>query len=233
MSDRKRKIEEFIYQSDTLHEPKKQKIHSNKTIAIFECNYQELLISYNVNSALRSITVLIKSDDVDETNNTIVFQFTMCKMSDEICDKLENDIDNTFDNKNIVCKINSNYSEESKLIGDFIKLITEYNPTFITGYGITFFDLNNIIKKCERFGVSNKDILMFKLEYNPNLFDLHKKVQKYLCMPSYKLYEVTKEVLDKNLEDVTVRNIDNLDANAIIHCTACLEIIEALKIITI
>jgi DNA polymerase elongation subunit (family B) len=106
-----------------------------------------------------------------------------------------------------------------------LNVLKELKTFSLVGYGISLYDLKLISKKCDKYELEYKNL------FSENTVDLHKEIPKYIKLQQYRLEDVTKAILHKEL-DSSIKE-EMLDINATKHCELYLELVNSLSLLGI
>lgn len=118
----------------------------------------------------------------------------------------------------------TNYTEKD-ILEKSLNVLKKLKSFKLIGYGISTFDLDAIVTKCDKYELNYKNL------FSENTIDLHREIPKYIKLQQYRLGDVTKKNLNKELS----HQIDNAstDINAVQHCKLYLEISLSLNMLSI
>lgn len=119
---------------------------------------------------------------------------------------------------------NDKYTEKD-VLEKSLNILKELKSFKLIGYGIALYDLKLLAKKCDKYKLEYKNL------FSENTIDLHKEIPKYIKLQKYGLHDVTKALLQKELN--TPVNEEQLDTNATEHCELYLELMDSLNLLKI
>lgn len=116
----------------------------------------------------------------------------------------------------------TNFTEKD-ILEKSLNILKSLKSFRLVSYGMSYFNLNVIQSKCKKYKLNYTNLFV------ENTLDLFTEIPKYIKLQRYKLEDVTKNILGKEI--VKLNENDKCNSNE--HCEMYLELLEKMNNILI